>query len=333
MKRYSASLTFLVPLSLSLGLACSKKDEGEADPVEAKPATAAARAATNTASDEVTPPIDAAEEPAKDRLKMVDFPNTKLEAEVGQYIFSPNDSSFTAAHEGSDKHRLGHFSWGIHKVEVIGDVETEVSNMGSKYKIPNAYLLPIPKESAIEVGDLVATSKYGNDLSYAYVMEVGDKVKANFIHTMPYGDKSADLKANRFFKITGGMQPGAHVGIRMGGMESKAELAGTELKVKSPDVLELFTLLRVVDDKVLLTGHMGKILVSAKDTIVEIPLRPEVKKGDKVFAVWDTLHFREGVLSKVDTKLGHYEVVFGSDPNAKKVPFGTLLAGTPSDFL
>lgn len=332
-------LGMILAVALLAAPACSKKDDkgGEAKPAAAEGAKAdeAGKAKTpeKPAEAEKAPAEAEKAPPAAEGLALVDFPNTALEAEVGQYVFAPNDSTLVSAHESENERDRGVFRWSIVKLKSVGEIESEVRGMGDPYKVPNAYLLPLPKGPQVAVGDIVATSKYGNSFERAYVMEVGDKVKANFIQQMPHGDKSADLKPDQFRKLEEGVAPGSPVAVRVAGKVSKTKMGGLDLTATSPDSLELYTVLRVEGDKVLLTGHMGKIAMAPKAAMVPVPLAPGFKKGDAVCAVWDTLHFADGTIKKVDDKLGHYQVDFGAPKGVKSVPFAEALPGTKADYL
>ncbi len=267
-------------------------------------------------------------------LRLVDFPHTGTTAEAGQYVFAPNDSTFLKAHESKAKHEAGRFSWGVAKLSQKGERESELSRRGSKWKIPNAYLIPIQKGSKAEMGAVVAASRYGNSFDRAYVMEVAETAKANFMRAMPFDkDHSANLKPDQFIPLSQPFQPGSPVAVRIAGRVSQGNIAGADVTLKSADSLELFTVIRVEGDKVLLTGHMGKIAMAPKSAMLPVPLQVAAKKGAKIVAVWDTLHFRDGELVEIDTKRGHYVVQFERDKETKRVPFGELLSGTKADYL
>jgi len=267
-------------------------------------------------------------------LRLVDFPHTSTTAEVGQFVFAPNDSSFADGHDKASKHRYGRFSWGVATLASKGERESELSSRGSKWTIPNAYLIPIPKGGTAEKGSVVSASRYGNTFDRAYIMDVGDKVKANFMRSMPFDkDHSAALKPDQFIPLTKPFQPGSPVAVRIAGRVSQGNIAGADVTVKSADSLELFTIIRASGDKVLLTGHMGKIAMAPKSAMLPVPLRADVKKAAQVVAVWDTLHFRDAEVVKIDSDRGHYVVKFEGDKEAKRVPFGELLAGRKADYL
>lgn len=305
----------LVLLLAAVG--CSKKDDGAkpADPpAPAVKEVPAAGQPPTVAADPGEKPVAPAEPAATEPpiLKLVGFPNVKPDSEAGQYAFAPNDSTLVSAVEGTDneKRRL---SYGIYKIVEPGPVETKVSWMSSEWMVPNALITPIPKGVEVAVGDLVASSRYGNAYDHALVTKAGSPPTANFMGTMPYGkDYNAELKPDQYIKLDGSeWQPGSIIAYKT------ADTLGWEAGF----------VLRSVGDKLLIHGHMGKLATADKSEARPVPLKPEVKKGDTVFAVWDTVHFSEATIVKVDDKLGLYQIKMGPpfDKDVRHTPYGMLM--------
>jgi hypothetical protein len=326
--------TVALAACLVLVVACSKsddkkkddtsKDDKASDPApkasagdEAKPGKSAAG---TEKPEEGTGDIEKHEtpkemgQPETRNLELVEFPNTKLDAVVDQYVFAPTDTSYESAHGDNERERFD-FNYGQKRLVSIGDVESELYD-STPYKIPNAYLIPIPKEAEVAVGDIVVASKYGNSFDRAIVTKVGDKVEANFMQEMPFGDTKAEISGGRFYKLTEPFQPGAPV-----------------IVYTARKFWELASVVRVEGDRVLLAGHMDKMMAADKSAVIPVPLKLDAKPGDAVYAVSDTVHFHDGTLVKIDAALGHYIVHFENATKEKRVPFGEAVKGTEAEIL
>lgn len=295
--------------------ACSKKDDGAAKPPAAQPAPPEqAEVTPATKAAEPAAPEPTAAEPAADPpiLTMIGFPNVAPDTQAGQFAFAPNDTTLKTAVDGA-AHEKGRLSYGVYQVVEPGPIETKVKWMGGEWTVPNALITPIPKEVEVAVGDMLAASRYGNSYDHAIVTKEGTPPIANFMQTMPYTkEHTATLKANQYIKLDGSeWQPGSIIAYKT------ADTVGWESA----------TVIRVVGDKLLLRGPVGALRVSTKSDARVVPLKPDVKKGDTIFGVWDSVHFTEATLEKIDGALGLYHIRM-SGPFAKEVkytPFGMLL--------
>lgn len=229
-------------------------------------------------------------------LATLGFPNTALGAEAGQFAFAPNDSTLKSAVEGAD-HEKGVLGFTVAEIKEVGPTESKVAWMSSEWTVPNAFILPIAKGQTVAKGDVVTSSRYGNDMDRAIVTADGDKPKAIFGITLRASKTDeADLKPE-FIKLDGTpLQPGSTVG-------TPNETAGK---------WDLGMVLRVEGDQVLVAGHMGHMAVFKKDAVRPVPLKLEKKVGDDVFAVWDTAHFMEAKIKKLDAKTGLITVTLPS---------------------
>jgi hypothetical protein len=289
---------------LACACACQTGDQGnQAEPAASQPAEPPAPE---------TAVISDAAPPAPAPLALVEFPHTPPGTEAGQKVFAPTDSSLVEAVDG-DERRRGRLNYVIAQVTEVGDTESQVIGLGSTWTVPNAYLVPIPPPTEVAVGDLVVTSRHANDMTRAIITEAGDKPKANFMRVMPRGDHIATLTPGHYTRLAEPWQPGAPIAVRVDG--GRPELA---------------TVVRVQGQRVLAAGHMGKMLAADKAAITPLPLVPEVEKGDTVWAAWDTVHFMEGTVEKVEPRLGLVHIRFKApfDKDARPIPFGEIATGS-----
>jgi hypothetical protein len=273
-----------------------------------KPATGSAKPAGSATASGSAAPTAGGVHPL---LATLGFPNTALGAAVGQWAFAPNDARLKSAVEGA-KHELGVLGYGVVEIKSVGETESKVSS-GSEFSVPNAFIVPIPKGQTVEPGDLVVASRYGNSLDRAIVTAGGATPKANFMNTMPYGKPNeAPLKPDQFFKLDGSeLQPGSAV--------AHPSLIGG-------NGWDLGIVIRVAGDAVLVHGHMGAMKVWKKSDLRALPVKLDSKPGDSVYAIWDSVHFMEGKVEKVDPKLGLFTLRFPSpfDKDPKMAPFGSV---------
>lgn len=289
-----------IALIVVTALACSSKDSAE-------------QSADETAADQTAAPPEPsapgfdAPTAAPEPLALADFPHTALGAEVGQTVFAPGDSSLVKAVSGDERDR-GKLSYFVAQITEVGDTESAVKGLGGTYTLPNAYIAPIPAGGEVAVGDIVVTSRHGNDMTRAIVTKAGEAPEASFMRVFPRGDNTAALTPRHYARLSDPWQPGAPIAIRIDGRP------------------ELAMVLRVEGDRVLAAGHMGKMLAADMSEIIPLPLAPQVKKGDTVRAAWDTVHFMEGVVEKVEPKLGLVHIRFKApfDEEVKKIPFGEV---------
>lgn len=309
-------LTILLLLAMAmLIVACGGSSEAAVDATSATPAESAGTTAEADASAPEPAPAAAADEARtaegatepQHPVTVVEFPAVTLDAEPGQYVFAPGDSSLIGS-LGDDQFRKGKVSWNIVRVTDVGDSTSTVNNSGTEYEVHNAYLVPIPKEQAVEVGDLVLTSKFGNSMERAYVTEAGDSPKANFTKKMPYGENIADLKPGRYIRLTEAWQPGTAVAVSIPGQSYP----------------ELGTLLRVEGDQVLVSGHQGKMITASKSGVRALPPKVDVAAGDTVTASRNLINFAKATINEVDSSLGFHHLTYEGDDEVKLIPFGEV---------
>ena len=266
------------------------KDQAKTPAKDAAKAPAKDAAKAPAKDQAKTPAKDQAKAPAKDQAqetgppRIADFPDVPLQAKVGQWVFAPTRRSLEETKK-NPKYRSPRYMQ--FQVVEVGPAVSKVKGMvGGVQEIPNAYLIPLPAQEPVAVGDVVLSARYGNDMELAVVTEAGTPPKADFVEEMPYAkDNVAPLKPGRYVKLDGTLRQGAAVALKEG--DKRYSFA---------------TVVSVAQGKVFLAGFMGKARVAAQADVVPLELSPKLKVGDVVSARWSSGGFKRAKVKSVDPK-------------------------------
>jgi hypothetical protein len=249
------------------------------------------------------------------------FPTVGTTAKAGEVVLAPSYNWIQdAATKGPDQVSFIFYS---QKMSTPGDVESEVEFMSpGKAKVANAYIIPIPAGQTAKVGDIVLTWwQSGSGMNRAIVVEASDPSEP----TVRYLDidydnpaKSRDgkttigqmdekLKPNSFVKINNTWEPGTVIAVNDGASKKRARV------------------IRVAGEHVLALGSVGKLQVYDKSACTPVPVKPNVKAGDKVKALKYGMTFDDATVTKVDSKNGRVFVKFGTDSEEKAIAFGDVM--------
>jgi hypothetical protein len=248
------------------------------------------------------------------------FPPVNTTARADEVVLAPSYNWIQdAATKGPDKVT---FIWYSQKMVAPGEVESEVEFLSpGKAKIPNAYVIPIPAAQMAKVGDIVLTWwQSGSGMNRAIVVEAADPTQP----TVRYLDidydnpaKSRDgkttigqmdekLKPNSFVRLTSPWEPGTTLAVNDGASRKSVKV------------------IRVAGEKILALGSAGTLKVYDKANVTPVPIRPNVKAGDKVQAPkYGT--FAEAAVTRVDARNGRVFVKFGTAPEEKAIAFGDVM--------
>ena len=311
-------LLLLALLLVVAAAACGKKDAGE---MGANNATTTNANPPATANASATPAAEAPRTTLKPgEIPFAGFPTVGTTARADEVVLAPSYNWIQdAATKGPDKVT---FIWYSQKMIAPGEVESEVEFISpGKMKIPNAYIIPIPAAQTAKVGDIVLTWwQSGSGMNRAIVVESADPTQP----TVRYLDidydnpaKSRDgkttigqmdekLKPNSFVRLTSPWEPGTTLAVNDGASRKPVKL------------------IRVAGEKILALGPAGTLKVYDKANATPVPLRPNVKAGDKVQAPkYGT--FAEAAVTRVDARNGRVFVKFGTDPEEKAIAFGDVM--------
>lgn len=301
------SLILLITLALGL-TACGEK----ADTTSAKTDSTKVE---NTAE---TGRNDGTEESAGELKFPFEFPAVETTAKKGEKVLVPSYNWLVdAMQKGADKTRM---IWYAQTMEEPGEEMSIVKFInGDAEKVPNAYIIPLPAGQTAEKGDILLTWwQSGSGLQRAIVTDAADG-RAPTVRYLDIeydnpaksrdgkttiGQMDEQLKPDTFNVIKNEMDPGTSVAI------------GSDMKHGQ--------VIRTEGDRIFVKVFAGKTGVFPKSDVKAVPIKPNVKAGDKVKAV-RVGSFKDGTVEKVDENIGRAWVKFGNQPEAKAIAFGDII--------
>jgi hypothetical protein len=241
-----------------------------------------------------------------------DFPAVATTAKAGDYVLCPSREKVVemSQPEGKDAPTIYYTS----KMITPGATESEVQSLYSPDPgmMPNAYLITIPAGQKAKVGDVVLTWwQSGSGMMSAIVTEASNPAEptVRYLGTIidPNKDKIEKLKPSSFVKLTQPFQPGTSVAAKGGSAGS-----------------EHWDVISIAGDKVFAIGFAGRLKLLNKADCTPVPIKPQVKTGDKVRAV---IHasFIDATVVSVDEKLGKVVVKQDGQTAEKATDFGKVM--------
>lgn len=295
-------LFILLGVSLIFVAACSSTaptDGNNSPATTATPATSAAQA---------TPAPDP-NAPAK--FLFADFPSVATTAKEGDYVLCPSrDKVIEMTQSGEQNLTLIYYTG---KMLRPGATESEVQSLysGGPGMLPNAYLITIPAGQKAKVGDVVLTWwQTGSGIQRAIVTDASNAAEP----TVRYLDRISEADKDKLEKLT----PNSFVKL------SQPFQPGTSVAVKSDSRPEHWQVLSVAEDKIFALGFAGKVKLLNKADCTPVPIKPQVKAGDKVRAVVYG-SFTDATVVSVDEKLGKVVVKADGQNEEQMIDFGKVL--------
>lgn len=317
--KHRSPLLFASFLLVAAVAACGTKDAGEANGNSTPTTNTNTTTSANTAGTPATGTPASTLKPGE--IPFAGFPTVGTTARADEVVLAPSYNWIQdAATKGPDKVT---FIWYSQKMITPGEVESEVEFLSpGKAKIPNAYIVPIPAGQTAKVGDIVLTWwQSGSGMNRAIVVEAADPTQP----TVRYLDiaydnpaKSRDgkttigqmdekLKPNSFVRLTSPWEPGTVIAVNDGASRKPMQI------------------IRVAGDKILALGGVGSLKVYDKANVTPVPLRPNVKAGDKVKAPKYGATYADATVTKVDARNGRVFVKFGTETEEKAIAFGDVM--------
>ncbi|MGZ8843144.1 MAG: hypothetical protein ACXW18_05745 [Pyrinomonadaceae bacterium] len=266
--------------------------------------TAAATPAISKA--DATPTLDPN---APVKFVFADFPAASTTAKVGDYVLCPSKDKVIEMSQPNVKDPYAIYQ--PSKMTKPGATESEVEGVysGGSYMVPNAYLITIPAGQKAKVGDVILTWwQSGSGMQRAIVTDASDPAEptVRYLGNVSNPDKQEKLKPNTFVRLSQLFQPGTSVAIK----------TGTQL--------EHSQVLHVGGDKVFVMAWAGKVKLVNKADCTAVPIKPQVKAGDKVKAmIYGS--FKDATVVSVDEKLGKLVVKPDGQSDEKPVVFGDVM--------
>lgn len=240
----------------------------------------------------------------------VDFPNSTLDAEFGDYVLAPTRSALDeAATEGADSTT---FIYYMAKVAEVGATASVLTEIIDEVTIPNGVIVPIPAGQTAAVGDTVLTWwQSGSGLTRAYVVEGGTPTKpmVNYLDVGTLGENEPEqLDADSFVVIIDPWQ------------------AGASIAVKSGSEYDHYQVLKVSGEQILVSGFAGKLAVVDKADAVAMPIKPTVSVGDAVSVPFIGT-YSDGTVTAIDDANGtvDVEVEWGGDTEVDPYAYGDVI--------
>lgn len=241
----------------------------------------------------------------------LDFPLVNTTAKANEYVLAPRlqwiEDGFA---KGKDQMVLI-----FHSREMIapGEVESKLKSIGKEASMPNSMIIPIPKGEKANKGDVVLTweQNRGSSMRTAIVTEASNPAspKIQYLDTPYIKDTPSDqTKPNTFVVLRRPWQAGSYLAVKEDVGHNYAQI------------------IRLEGEKVLTVGFTGKVKVYHRNDCIPIPIRPDVKPGDKVHVV-RIAAFIEGVVQKVDYTIGRVfvETEFGGKPEIVVAGYGKII--------
>lgn len=247
-----------------------------------------------------------------------DFPASNTIAKKGEHVLVPSYNWLVDAMQG-DAEKVT-MIWYAQKMEEPGEEMSMVKFMSDTKKVPNAYIVPIPAGGTAKKGDIVLTWwQTGSGMQRAIVTDAKDP-KAPTVRYLDLkydnpakdsksgkgiGQTDYEIKPDTFYPINAPMSPGTTVAI------------GTDMKHGQ--------VIRVNGDKVFVKLFAGKTGVFPRADVKGVPVKPNVKAGDKVKAPFVGT-FKDATVSKVDADIGRVFVKFDTSGDKEEaIAFGDIM--------
>ena len=194
-------------------------------------------------------------------------------------------------------------------VKSVGETTSIVKDFGSDVEMPNALIIPLPGGQKAQKGDIILTWwQSGSGMERAIVKDASnpEAPKVDYLD-LGYKDDGTgfaqehaneQIKPNTFTVLKDGeWQPGAQIVVTGDGS------------------YEAGVLVNCTDDKVLLKGFAGKIMVYKRSACKVVPLKQNLKVGDEVYAIFTSSYKPGYKIKKIDEKIGRVwvEGPFGDD--------------------
>lgn len=232
--------------------------------------------------------------------------NVATTAKAGEIVLTVDDKKI-AEIAGAPKDPTAIFQ---NRVMVApGEFESEVEDSFKvKYKVPNAYIIAVPKGQKAKVGDVVLTWwQSGGGMMRGYVTEAANPAEptVRYLGMSPREDRSDKLKPDSFIVVNNEWAPGAAVVSK--------DANGTEFAY----------ILRVNGDKVLLSGFARKLRLRTKADLTPISYKPSFKVGDEVKASFMS-SFDPATVVAIDPKTGKVKVKRVRPEEEKDLDFGEV---------
>jgi hypothetical protein len=234
-----------------------------------------------------------------------DFPIIETKAKEGEYVLAVNHTAWESIlkAEKPKEQTVILYSGTMSKV---GNAESQVNFMGTEKPLPNALIVPIPKGQSAKVGDVVLTWwQTGSGMQRAIVTDASnpkepivryldlswDNPAKDSKSGKGIGQTEYKLKPDSFVVLNSPFQQGGSIAAKQGNDWNSVKV------------------ISMGKGKVLTLGFAGRVDVYDRKDCYTVPIKPNVKVGDKVQAVF-VGKFKDATVTEVNKKMGMVGVKF-----------------------
>lgn len=249
------------------------------------------------------------------KFPVADFPAGATTAKAGEFVLAPDyDVMANAGLKGLD---AVYGEYRQHTMDAPGAESSSVkfADGGKVNQVPNQWLIAVPAGGSVHKGDIVLGVMSPWGLQRAIVIDDADPTQPQVaLLDLDYDDANPTkvvqkLAPNTFVKVGGDVAPGASVYV-----------------TGSNTLDELFTVVSVSGDKVLVRNGSGHFKAVNRSQANAIPFSTDFKAGDKGKGNWGG-YLAPVTVTKVDARTGRIWVASdnSSDKKPKALPAGAVL--------
>ncbi len=233
-----------------------------------------------------------------------DFPqDVKLKLEAGQTVLSPY-TYYPISLEKRAPLREAVLIFYDTTVKEPKDEKSILNNFGKEVEMPNALIIPLPKNAKAKKGDVVLTWwQSGSGMQRAIVVDDKNpqEPKACYLDmNWPDNPDSPKLEEKRMGET---LKPGSFAVLK-----DKQWQSGAQVAIRRDASWLKGILIHTEGDRVLVLGFGSKIEAYDKSDVRIVPFKEKIKVGDKVWASWVNVYKPDYIVTAVDNETGHVYV-------------------------
>ena len=246
-----------------------------------------------------------------------DFPSSRTTADKGDWVLVPKYQAMQKM--GTSDPEETTLFWFAQEMLEPGEESSTIKYSDGSKVVPNPYIVPLQKSQSAKVGDILLTWwQSGAGLQRAIVIDATDpkRPKVRYLDiefdnpakskdkTTTIGRMEEQLEADTFVVLRNHLEPGTAV------LVGRERLHGQIIKSSK--------------DKVFVKLFAGQVAVYPGSEVTALPIRPNVKKHDLVLAKRFG-KLEQGIVSKVDERIGRVWIRFDEDGDRTAVAFGNVM--------
>lgn len=233
-----------------------------------------------------------------------DFPQqVKVKIAEGQTVLSPYTYYPKALKEGKSPKEAVLIFYDT-TVKKVGEEKSALATWNGEVDMPNALIIPLPKDVKAKKGDVVLTWwQSGSGLERAIVVDDSNPLEPMVCYLdqrwpdNPESPKLAEKKKGEPLK------PSSFTVIK-----DKQWQSGAQVAIHKDNEWLAGKLIHVEGNKVLVLGFSSKVEAYDKGNVRLIPFKEKIKVGDEVWATWVNTYRPGYIVTHVDNEAGRVYV-------------------------